>query len=330
MPRSARQKLKLLYLRDYLRDNTDEEHPASASDIIAYLSAQGISAERKSVYDDITALQSYGDDIIRIPGKNGGYFLASRIFEFPELELLTDAVQSSRFISEAKAKRLTEKLARFAGRLRPKLLRRQIYTEDGYRTENEAVYNSIDRLLEAIDGRKKVTFRYYEYLVENGRISRRFRRGGSLYTADPVAVVRSDDKCYLVAYEGDSLRHYRADKLSGLTVTDIPADPHPVPDMSAYLSSSFLMFGGEKQSVKLHCTGDHAGVIADRFGRNIPVLLDGRGGFYVTVQVLLSPQFYSWVFSFGGDIQITDPPAVRDEMLKMLETTKSRLKEEQK
>ena len=49
MPKSERQKLKLLYLRDYLCKNTDEAHPAGMQSIIDYLAAQGIPAERKSI-----------------------------------------------------------------------------------------------------------------------------------------------------------------------------------------------------------------------------------------------------------------------------------------
>jgi len=40
-----------------LERETDEDHPVSTERIIEYLAANDISAERKSIYDDMQALQ---------------------------------------------------------------------------------------------------------------------------------------------------------------------------------------------------------------------------------------------------------------------------------
>ena len=80
MARSERQKLKLLYIKDLLEQQSDETHPLSTQAIVDALARQGIQAERKSVYDDIACLQQYGMDIVCIRGPGGGYFLASRPF----------------------------------------------------------------------------------------------------------------------------------------------------------------------------------------------------------------------------------------------------------
>ena len=93
MGRTENQKLKLLYLKELFERQSDEEHLLSMQDILDALAARGIRAERKSVYDDILCLQQFGMDIVTVRGKRGGYFLASRTFELPELKLLVDAVQ---------------------------------------------------------------------------------------------------------------------------------------------------------------------------------------------------------------------------------------------
>ena len=110
MGRTENQKLKLLYLKELFERQSDEEHLLSMQDILDALAARGIRAERKSVYDDILCLQQFGMDIVTVKGRHGGYFLASRTFELPELKLLVDAVQSSKFLSERKSMQLIAKL----------------------------------------------------------------------------------------------------------------------------------------------------------------------------------------------------------------------------
>ncbi len=329
MPRATGQKLKLLYLLDYLTENTDEARPASMSDIISHLEARGISAERKSVYGDIDALRLYGADIIYTAGRGGGYFLGSRKFELPEIKLLIDAVQSSRFISAGKARVLTDKLASLAGKQQARLVKRQIISERN-RTDNESVLYSIDTVFDAIHENRKISFKYFEYAVESGGIKKRYRREGKSYVVSPVCLVRCDDKYYLVAYENGELRHYRADKLSGVKMLDEQKDKSiSPPDMEKYNQSIFSMYGGESMYVTLKCAKKHAGVIADKFGTAVPVT--GREDtFSVTVQVQISPLFYSWVCSFGGEIEIISPASVRAEMIDMINKTLDKFKGETK
>ncbi len=327
MPKSSGQKLKLLYLLDYLKDNTDENRVASMGEIIAYLEGNGIKAERKSIYSDIEALRDYGADIIYVGGKKGGYFLASRHFELPEIKLLIDAVQSSRFISQTKSARLTDKLASLAGKNKGLLMKRQIIG-DSTRTDNETVFYSIDRVFDAIHLGRQVSFRYFEYVLEGSGIIRRYRREGKTYIVDPVSMVRSGDYYYLVAYEKDEIKHYRADKLSGLKILEQKISPHNKLDMEKYVASVFAMYTGDRQFVTLHCDGSLAGVMTDRFGRDVPVRTDGTGGFYITVPVQISPQFYGWVFSFGGMVAVVGPENAKKQMQDMLKKTYDKFKGE--
>jgi predicted DNA-binding transcriptional regulator YafY len=82
-----------------LLEKTDEENTMTIIDMIAELERYGITAERKSIYDDIEALRHYGIDIATRKSKTTDYFVASRVFELPELKLLVDAVQCSKFIA---------------------------------------------------------------------------------------------------------------------------------------------------------------------------------------------------------------------------------------
>ena len=150
MGRTENQKLKLLYLKELFERQSDEEHLLSMQDILDALAAHGIRAERKSVYDDILCLQQFGMDIVTVRGRKGGYFLASRTFELPELKLLVDAVQSSRFLSERKSMQLIAKLETLASQYAAGSLRRQVTVAGRVKTMNESVYYSVDLLHEAI------------------------------------------------------------------------------------------------------------------------------------------------------------------------------------
>ena len=73
-----------------LQEKTDEENTMTVNDMITELEQYGISAERKSIYDDIEALRHFGIDIAMRKSKTTDYFIASRVFELPELKLLVD------------------------------------------------------------------------------------------------------------------------------------------------------------------------------------------------------------------------------------------------
>ena len=150
MPKSDNQKLKLLYIRDYLERNSNEDHPVGAQELIDMLASHGIDCERKAVYSDIRVLQDFGIDIVNRRGKNGGYFIASRNFELPELKLLIDAVQSSRFLTEKKSRELIEKLCRECSIHDAQLMRRDVVVSGRVKSMNETIYYNVDAIQEAI------------------------------------------------------------------------------------------------------------------------------------------------------------------------------------
>ena len=160
MPKSDNQKLKIFYILDYLERNSHQDKPVRASDLIGMLDRQhNISCDRKTVYSDIAALQDYGVDIVSIPGKNGGYYIASRNFELPELKLLIDAVQSSRYLTEKKSRELIEKLLTQCNEQDAKLMKRNVLVSGRVKSMNETIYYSVDAIQEAIAQNKQITFR---------------------------------------------------------------------------------------------------------------------------------------------------------------------------
>lgn len=158
MPKGANQKLKLLYLMKILQERTDQDHALTLAQIIDALEEFGVSAERKSIYDDLEALRLYGLNIEKTPERTCGYYIADRAFELPELKLLVDAVQSSKFITYKKSNELIKKVEALTSRPQAQLLQRQVYVANRIKTMNESIYYNIDTIHAAISsGNKSVT-----------------------------------------------------------------------------------------------------------------------------------------------------------------------------
>lgn len=316
MAKSSNQKLKLLYLLRFLMQNSDENHPLSTAQLIDELAKNNISAERKSIYDDIEALRLFGIDVIQVKGKNGGYYIGERDFELPELKLLVDSVQSSKFITQDKTYKLIKKIESLASTYDGQLLQRQVFVTNRVKSMNESIYYAVDTVSDAITQNKKIRYQYFEYTVNK---ERRFRHDGKFYEVSPFALIWDDENYYLLAWdsEAEKMKHYRVDKMYKVSMTDTERDgitEFEKVDMSAYTKTVFGMFGGNEQTVKLRFANHLVGAVLDRFGRETIVIKDGDEHFTVNVNVVASQHFLAWVFGFGTDAEIISPESVRNEM----------------
>ena len=311
MAKSANQKLKLLILKDYLLRNSDEKHPVTIPQIIEELGRYDIKAERKSLYDDLEALRVYGLDIVQ---SRGNYYVGQRNFETPELKLLVDSIQSSKFITEKKTMSLIKKLEELASMYDAQLLERQVYVRNRVKSMNESVYYNADSIADAINQDRAIRFKYFEYTVTK---ERRIRRNGDWYVVSPFALMWDDENYYMVAWDADagSLKHYRVDKMLEITALKDARkgkEAFAEVDMAAYAKKTFGMFTGQDRSVRLRFKNILAGAVFDRFGRDVMLIPDGEDHFVVTLDVAVSPQFYSWVFGFGTDVEILSPDDIRE------------------
>ncbi len=321
MAKSANQKLKIVYLMDYFHRYTDENHIVSIADMIAHLAKYDISAERKSLYDDIEALRLFGMDIIHVGGSKGGYYLASREFELPELKLLVDSVQSSRFITGKKTLALIKKVESLTSIYEASGLHRQVYVSNRIKTMNESIYYNVDEIHSGIASDRQIAFKYFEYSVTK---ERRFRKGGQEYIVSPYALTWNSENYYMIAFDSATrqVRHYRVDKMASIRVTDERREGREELgniDMASYTEKVFGMFSGQSERVKLECMNHLVGAVIDRFGKNIIIVSTDDERFTVTVEVVPSPQFLAWVFGFEGEMRIVSPASAAEKMRMLLE-----------
>ena len=310
IPRSANQKLKLLYLSKILMEQTDEEHPLTVQELIAQLARYDIQAERKSIYDDLEALSRFGLDVQCRKGRSPGWFIGVREFELPELKLLVDAVQSSRFITRKKSDALIRKLERLASVHQAQQLQRQVFVSGRVKVMNESIYYNVDKIHAAIAAKRAITFQYFDYDMYRHKV---FRRGGGLYTVSPYGLIWNSDNYYLVAYDSGNceMRHYRVDKMVQITVTDRPlegGEQYPAFDIAAYGQKHFGMYSGEEMTVTLRAKSTMSNVVLDRFGLDVILVPDGSDFFTVSIPLVLSPQFFGWLFALEPDVTLTAPP----------------------
>ena len=315
MARSSMQKQKLLYLQKIMLEKTDENHGLTISEIKDALDGYGIKAERKSLYDDIEILQNFGLDICTIRTNTVKYYVGNRDFQIPELKLLVDAIQSSKFITRKKSLELIDKLGHLVSENEGTQLRREVYVTNRVKTVNEHIYYNVDKLHNAISENKKISFQYFKWDLDfsNGtKIVKTARKGGAAYKVSPWALCWDDENYYLVAYdsEAEMIKHYRVDKMERIRLLKEErdgSDKYKDFNPARYAKSVFSMFGGEECEVKLLVDNDFIGVIVDRFGSDIYVVRHDEHSFTVNVHVMLSPQFYAWLFGLSGKVKILSP-----------------------
>ena len=312
MPKSDNQKLKIFYILDYLEAHSNEKNPIRASELITMLDRQhNIRCDRKTVYSDIAALQDYGVDIVSLPGKNGGYYIASRNFELPELKLLIDAVQSSRYLTEKKSRELIEKLCSQCNEQDAKLMRRTVLVSGRVKSMNETIYYNVDAIQEAIALNKQISFRYFDWDFGG---KRKYR--DKEYLASPYGLCQDNENCYLLAFSSRyGVTSYRVDRMTDITLTEdnrIPCPELTGKALHDHANRLFQMYSGDALDVKMRFHKSLLNVVIDRFGKNTMLIPDGENHFNFTVNVAISPMILSWVIGFGAKAKILYPQSVAD------------------
>lgn len=325
MPKGSGQKLKLYYLAKIMLEKTDDEHMMSMAEMITELEEYGVSADRKSLYDDLQALSVLGLDIIGEKiGRGFYYHVGNKHFEIAELKLLVDAIQSSKFITEKKSNELIKKLTSFVSVYEAMQLKRQVMVQGRIKTMNESIYYIVDEIHRAIANNRVIRFRYMKWNTDKEMVPRR----EGFYRVSPWALIWDDENYYLIAHdeESDSIRHYRVDKMQDIELTDEKRrgrDSFKAFDPASYSRKNFGMYAGEEIRVKLMFKEEIVGVLIDRFGKDIKINKTKEKGWYETyVEVALSDQFFGWIFALGKNIKITGPKSVVNKFKQELEALK--------
>jgi predicted DNA-binding transcriptional regulator YafY len=322
MARTENQKQKILALLDIFKEYTDDEHGITMARIIELLGNYGINAERKAVYKDIELLTDYGYEIVK-NHENGAYCytLVNRDFDLPELKLLVDAVQASKFISEKRSVELIKKIVGHASKYQAVQLQRQVYVTNRIKTDYDSVFYNIDDLNMAINQNKQIKFDYYEW---NLKKEMTIRENGHKTDISPWALTWDDENYYMVAYDEKSkaIKHYRVDKIRKIQILDKERqgkESFGQLDMAFYAKKVFNMFTGDEKTVRIRFDNHMIGVVIDRFGKDIMVVPGDDGTFIVNVRVSVSNMFFGWIMGLGNSVKILGPDSVVEQFNKEID-----------
>ncbi len=300
-----------------MMEKTDETHSITMPQIIEELEQYGVAAERKSVYSDIESLRQYGMDIIGVKeDRTFYYYVGKRQFELAELKLLVDSVQAAKFITTKKTKELIKKIEGFASIYEAAQLQRQVYVAERIKTMNESIYYNVDKIHAAIAQNRRIRFQYFQWNVNK---EMELRKNGAYYEVSPWALSWTDENYYLIAYDNaqHKIKHFRVDKMISIEITFGVREGRKTFyqfDMAVYARKMFGMFGGEEQTVKLECENRMAGVMIDRFGKDMKLMrIDGEH-FIANVKVAVSRQFLAWVMALGDGVKIVGPDVVVEQV----------------
>lgn len=320
MAKLQNQKIKILYLMRAFLERSDEKHPLTMADLMTELGRYGIQAERKSIYADIETLRTFGMDIILRKDAPAGYYLGKRDFELPELKLLVDTVQASKFITAKKSGELIQKLEGLASHYEARQLQRQVYVANRIKTMNESIYYNVDKIHNAISVNVKIRFQYYEWTVPKGM---KLRRDGAFYCISPWVLTWDDENYYLLGFDEEAgiVKHYRVDKMLGIEMTKEPRlgrEHFADFDTAVFSKKIFGMFGGEEQDVKIRFENRLIGVVIDRFGKDVTVRPFGENHFDIRVRIVVSHPFFGWLSGLGAGAKILSPENVAEEYRQFL------------
>lgn len=319
--RHFEQGVKLLVLRDYLCSHSSPKHKVSMEQILNHLAANDIPCERKAIYADLDRLRRLKYDIVLDKsGDKIGYYVSNPTFNYDDIRILIDGVQSLKFVPQKRAEELTNKLKQFTDAEGRNSLSRTSFVADRAKSMNESAIEGADKIHHAIMNNRKISFKYAHYWPDH-QDGVKYSRKGDKYIVSPYALVWSGGNQYLYAYitETQKFRTFRVDRMYAVADPLLEArdgvELYKKNDIVRQEAKVFDMFRGEPHKVSLRVRKNLFDAVVDKFGKDVlyrPIVGDDEH-IIVNVNVELSPPFYAWVFTFGARMKIVgDEKAVAD------------------
>lgn len=297
-----------LHLLKYLYDYTDEEHPISTADLMAFYEQNGFTTNRNTIRDDIASLNEAGFEVVTERHDSNMHYMAARPFEKVEVRMLIDAVSSAQFICESRTHALVEKLAKLSDAYAD-----FPYTIPTHKTDNAQMYYYVNEIEVAIREKKKLAFRYYEYLPNKQKV---FRHNGAQYSVSPYALLWKDDRYYMLGWNDarDAVNTFRIDLMADVSATTEDAHERPE-DFSPdhYGKSVIMMYDGRECDVVLLCENKLMTKMFDKFGSDFDAWRVDDDHFRAKVHTNVSKTFYGWLFQYVGEIDVLGPADVVEE-----------------
>lgn len=320
---SDSKKLIPIYLQKIFLEKTDKTHFIRMPEILAELEKKGVTADRRTIYTNISLLEAVDFHIEGVQEKgNYKYHLPERTFDSNELKILIDSVAASKFLTEKKSRELIKKLKTLGSTFDNESFNRRVLLDKRVKSMNDRIFKNLDSIYAAISTNSQITFQYMRW---NPQRKFDLLRSGKEFAASPYAVSMNDDNYYLIAYDARTkgLRHYRIDKMQSIKLTYETREGKEhfeTFDMVEYSKKAFGMFAGKEETISIEAPNQLAGVFIERFGDSARIRpsLERKNFFVARMTVYTSIQFYGWLLGLGKEVKILSPDSVREEYIKYL------------
>lgn len=317
-------KNRILLLKEYLEENTDERRSATTGEVREYLEAHGCPVTVQTLRTDIESLRECGYDVVQrdMEGMPTRYLWTDRKWSVPEIQILVDAVSSSQFISVKKSNELIRKLAEMAGPSSRKELQPRIMVSENIKAPNEQILYIVQAIRDAIRKNRMICFRYYRYNAKKERVPKHEGSVEKKYFVSPYATVWNNDRYYLIGWSDarKKVATYRIDRMGTPEILKQKRVPEPEGfSVRDYTDRIFRMYDGPVEEVTLRCRQAIMDQVIDRFGEQVEIRNVQNDMFDITVPVSLSGTFYAWVFQYVGEMNIIGPGYVKEKYAEILE-----------
>ena len=355
--RKSNQRMKHHLVLQFLLKNTDENHPISTEEIVAYLQENcEIDAERRSIYKDIRdiniasimvdedvtyeeaaeMLEEEPDLAVVKCKKKHGFYVARRPLDLAKARLLAECVYTARFVTEGESKKIVKGLGSFLSDYQSDEIQHDTFFVSRIKTNNAQLFKTVDAIHAAMknkqDGRpapKKIKFQYLKCTIQD--ISQQVeRRNGAFYIVSPHAIMINEGNYYLLGIDDKSkkLRTYRIDRISKLRITEEPREANTETEklkeyLEDYPKRVFSMYGGRRENVRIRFINDLLDTVADRFGNYASYRRSDEKHFEISVVVEISPMFFGWLAGFGRKAKLLYPEPVIEEFKQHLDKMKN-------
>lgn len=302
-------KLRLLYLIDLFKQDTNETNPVTMPDILDYLYEKGIVAERKSLYEDIDTLKTWGLDILYI--RPQGYYLASSDFDIIEIKLLVDAIASSDFLTKKKTIELQKKLLSCINHYDQKSIEHQLF-QNPNKFKNENIFYSLDTIQSAINKNSSIQFMYFDITIDK---QKKYRKDSTPYHLIPYALLYENQRYYCIGYSSkhNNFSHYRVDKMDQVISLDDFNEKKNF-NLSRYKTTNFNMTLGQIENITLEFDLSLTNIVFDTFGQDVFIQKVSPTTFTINLSTTLSSNFIGWLLQFGKKVKVLSPSSLIEDI----------------
>lgn len=313
---------RLLLEKQHLETNAGKNRIVKRSELEDFLAEHDMPVEKKTLYADFAALGDICGLQLEYDPHQKGYRLLNPPFEPYELRLLVDSVQSSKFITQGKAKEITAKIKKLAGKDTVESLNHENHVTNRVRSMNDSVVKDADRIHEAIKKDCKIRFRYFHYTPATGN-EKRYSKQGNEYIVSPYALLWNNGNYYLYAYDGKKFRYFRVDRMESISLP-MPAhregkNLYHERDLTRQKAKVFDMYSAPKYDVRIRFRNELADTVVDQFGKDTAMLRCDEEHFIIHVPIEVSPPFFAWIATFGRRVKILSPEPVVEKMRDFLQ-----------